>query len=178
MTLYLLEGLEFAPSINRFGALPVMSSSRTVFLLKLLLASFLVFPAAKLAMASDTRTVEIWKDPNCGCCQAWADHLKAAGFEVKVHNSGQMDRIKTMNRVPEKLASCHTAKVGGYVIEGHVPASDIMRLLKEKPQVHGLAAPGMPLGSPGMEMPGGEKEAYDVLSFDEGGNAAVYSSHN
>lgn len=155
-----------------------MSMSRTAFLLKLILALLLVFPAVQHAFAGESQTVEVWKDPYCGCCGAWAEHLKAAGFEVKIHNSEQMDSVKAMNRVPQKLASCHTAKVGGYVIEGHVPASDIMNLLKEKPKIHGLAVPGMPLGSPGMETPDGDKEAYDVLSFDEQGNSAVYSSHN
>lgn len=164
--------------MNRFGASPAMSISKTAFLLNLILASLLVIPAGQHALASDPGTVEIWKDPYCGCCQAWADHLKAAGFEVKIHNSEQMDSVKAMNRVPQNLASCHTAKVGGYVIEGHVPASDIMRLLKEKPKVHGLTVPGMPLGSPGMEVSSGEKEAYDVLSFDDSGKAAVYSSHD
>jgi hypothetical protein len=158
--------------------MPAMSMSKTAFLLKLILAAFLLFPPTQQAAASDPQTVEIWKDPSCGCCQAWADHLKAAGFDVSIHESDDMNGVKAMNRVPSELASCHTAKTGGYVIEGHVPAADIMRLLKEKPKVHGLAVPGMPLGSPGMEMPDGETEAYDVMSFDEGGNAAVWSSHN
>jgi len=155
-----------------------MSIPRTAFLVKLVLAAFLAFPAAQNALANDSKTVEVWKDPSCGCCQGWVDHMRAAGFEVRIHNTGEIDAVKTMNRVPQELTSCHTAKIGGYVIEGHVPASDIMRLLKEKPQIHGLAVPGMPLGSPGMEVPGGDKDAYDVLSFDERGNAAVYSSHH
>lgn len=147
-------------------------------IVKLILAALLVFPASRHLSASDAATAEIWKDPSCGCCQAWADHLKDAGFEIRIHETDRINGVKAMNKVPAKLASCHTAKIGGYVIEGHVPASDITRLLKEKPQVHGLAVPGMPLGSPGMEMPDGEKDAYDVLSFDENGNAAVWSSHN
>jgi hypothetical protein len=152
----------------------MMPITGKAFLAGLILAASFAFPAS----ASESATAEIWKDPNCGCCQAWADHLKTAGFEVRIHETEEMNGVKAMNRVPAELASCHTAKIGGYVIEGHVPASDIMRLLTEKPQVHGLAVPGMPLGSPGMEMPDGEKEAYDVMSFDEGGKAAVWSSHN
>ena len=154
-----------------------MLSTTKAFPARLAFAAFLALPA-QFAYASDTQILEVWKDPNCGCCQAWVDHLKEAGFEAKIHETAAMSSVKTMNRVPDQLASCHTARVGGYVIEGHVPASDIMRLLSEKPQVHGLAVPGMPLGSPGMETPDGDKEAYDVLSFDESGNAAVWSSHN
>jgi hypothetical protein len=155
--------------------MPIM---KIALLVRLVLTAFLAFPVMQHAFASDSKTVEVWKDPSCGCCQGWVDHMKAAGFEVRIHNTSEIDAVKTMNRVPQQLASCHTAKIDGYTIEGHVPASDIMRLLKEKPQINGLAVPGMPLGSPGMEVPGGDKDAYDVLSFDERGNTAVYSSHD
>lgn len=154
-----------------------MPAIRTGFFAGLVSAAILVFTNAHDAIADDAKLVEIWKDPSCGCCAAWANHLQAAGFEVQISNTDHLNDIKRMNRIPPKLASCHTAKVGGYVIEGHVPASDIMKLITEKPKILGLAVPGMPLGSPGMEVPSGEKDAYDVISFDERGNAAVYSSH-
>ncbi len=120
--------------------------------------------------------VTVYKDPNCGCCGGWVEHMKANGFKVKVAEPKDMGTVKARLGVPEKLASCHTAEVGGYVVEGHVPASSIKRLLKEKPPVHGLSAPGMPQGSPGMEVPGGKKDPYDVVSFDKAGKAKVYES--
>ena len=120
--------------------------------------------------------VVMHKDPNCGCCGQWAEHLQANGFRVKTVKEDDMQSIKRRFSVPQRLTSCHTAKVGGYVIEGHVPASAIKRLLREKPAVAGLAVPGMPLGSPGMEMPG-KKDPYDVVAFDKAGKAAVYESH-
>ena len=107
--------------------------------------------------------VSVNKDPNCGCCTAWADHLRAVGFPVKVAERPDMRAVKSRLGVPEELASCHTAEVAGYVLEGHVPASAVTRLLKEKPQGKGLAVPGMPIGSPGME--GGAPETYGVMLF-------------
>ncbi|MBB5701429.1 hypothetical protein FHS76_001280 [Ochrobactrum daejeonense] len=109
----------------------------------------------------------IYKDPTCGCCEGWADHMKAAGFNVTVRNEDAMDRIKEEHGVNPDLASCHTAVVDGYVIEGHVPAGAVKRLLVERPQATGLTAPGMPMGSPGMEMPGSAPDTYDVLLFNE-----------
>jgi hypothetical protein len=107
--------------------------------------------------------IAISKDPNCGCCGLWADHLKAAGFPVRVTDATDLRSAKLRLGVPGELASCHTATVGNYVIEGHVPASAIKRLLQEMPQGRGLAVPGMPIGSPGME--GGEPEVYEVMLF-------------
>jgi hypothetical protein len=103
------------------------------------------------------------KDPNCGCCQKWAEHLIAAGFPVEVVARSDMQDVKGKLGVPDDLASCHTATVAGYVIEGHVPASAILRLLDEKPVATGLSAPGMPIGSPGME--GGVPEVFEVILF-------------
>lgn len=137
----------------------------------LLTALFML--ATAVASAGQLPEVVMHKDPNCGCCGKWAEHLQAAGFRVKTVNEADMQRVKQQLGVPGKLGSCHTARVGGYLIEGHVPASTIKRLLREKPPVAGLAAPGMPLGSPGMEVPG-QKEAYDVMAFERGGKARVY----
>lgn len=137
----------------------------------LLTALFML--ATAVASAGQLPEVVMHKDPNCGCCGKWAEHLQAAGFRVKTVNEADMQRVKQQLGVPGKLGSCHTARVGGYLIEGHVPASTIKRLLREKPTVAGLAAPGMPLGSPGMEVPG-QKEAYDVMAFERGGKARVY----
>lgn len=127
------------------------------------------------AFASPDEVV-MYKDPNCGCCGKWAEHMRSAGFAVKEVASARMDLVKQEAGVPEALGSCHTAKVGGYVVEGHVPAADVRRMLAEKPAIRGLSAPGMPLGSPGMEGPY-PAERYDVVSFDARGRSAVFSKH-
>jgi hypothetical protein len=119
--------------------------------------------------------VVVYKSPTCGCCKLWAQHLQANGFKVRTVDLVDVSPIKESNGVPPALGSCHTAKVGGYVIEGHVPASDIQRLLKERPKVTGLAVPGMPAGSPGMEGP--MRERYEVLTFDKAGRTTVYARH-
>lgn len=111
---------------------------------------------------------EVWKDPNCGCCTAWVEHLEAAGFDVRPHDHRDMRAIKAEHGVPAKLASCHTAVIDGYVIEGHVPAADIQRLLDSEAEVAGLAVPGMPHGSPGMET--GRVDDYAVYAWREGGD--------
>ena len=120
--------------------------------------------------------VNVYKSPTCGCCKEWVKHLQANGFSVKAHDVPDISHYKVANGVPVALGSCHTATVGGYVIEGHVPASDVKRLLKERPPVRGLAVPGMPIGSPGMEQ-GGHKQRYDVLTFDKQGKTSVYSRY-
>jgi hypothetical protein len=127
--------------------------------------------------------VEVWKDPDCGCCKDWVAHLEANGFEVRVHDSGN-NAARTRLGIPDKLGSCHTAEVGAqgkrYALEGHVPARDIKRLLKERPQAIGLAVPGMPVGSPGMDAPiyGGRKDPYDVLLVLQDGGSRVYQSYH
>ena len=113
--------------------------------------------------------VAVTKDPSCGCCGKWVTHLKEAGFPVGVTDSAAVNRLKVQLGVPQALASCHTAEVDGYVIEGHVPASAIKRLLAERPQGRGLAVPGMPVGSPGMEVEGSEPETYSVILFGPSG---------
>lgn len=133
------------------------------------LAFFAMVPALvstgrALAAASGPK-ITVTKDPNCGCCSGWLDHLKAEGFAVEVIESTALDRVKARLGVPNDLAACHTAEVAGYVIEGHVPAVAIRRLLSEKPQAKGLAVPGMPVGSPGMEVAGAQADVYDVVLF-------------
>lgn len=140
--------------------------------MQLLIAAVLLLAAAA-ASAESLPEVVMHKDPNCGCCGKWAEHLEANGFRVKTVMEGDMQSIKRRLGVPQRLTSCHTAKVGGYVIEGHVPASAIKRLLREKPAQAGLAVPGMPAGSPGMEVPG-RKDPYDVVAFDRAGRSRVH----
>ncbi|MCG7601203.1 DUF411 domain-containing protein [Halomonas sp. McH1-25] len=118
---------------------------------------------------------EVWKDPNCGCCTAWAEHLEQAGFDVQLHASREMGAVKAEHGVPQRLASCHTAVIDGYVIEGHVPATDIQRLLDSGADVSGLAVPGMPHGSPGMET--GRVDDYTVYAWQEGGDIDVYQRY-
>jgi len=112
--------------------------------------------------------ITVYKSPSCGCCGNWVDHVRDNGFSVKVVNREDLTSIKRENGVPSVLQSCHTALVDGYVVEGHVPANDIIRLLTEKPKARGLAVPGMPIGSPGMEQ-GDEKEPYPVVIFGDSG---------
>ena len=118
----------------------------------------------RLALADSPPTVAVTKDPNCGCCEKWVAHLRESGFTVTV-TEGPVNPVKVRLGVPRDLASCHTAQVGGYVVEGHVPAAAIKQLLVERPDGIGLAVPGMPAGSPGMEVAGMEPDIYDVVLF-------------
>lgn len=120
--------------------------------------------------------VTMYKDPGCGCCGKWAEHMRANGFVVKEVPSREMSAVKRQLGVPERLASCHTARIGRYVIEGHVPAADVKRLLAEGAELTGLSAPGMPAGSPGMEGPYPD-DRYEVVSFDREGRTAVFARH-
>ncbi len=120
--------------------------------------------------------IVVYKTANCGCCNLWVKHLRDNGFAVTAHDVKNLSRHKADNGVPRALESCHTATVDGYVIEGHVPAGDIKRLLREAPPVRGLAVPGMPIGSPGMEQ-GDHKDRYEVLTFDKRGNTEVFARH-
>jgi hypothetical protein len=113
--------------------------------------------------------IVVSKDPTCGCCTGWVDHLRKEGFSADVVETPEINRVKVRLGVPEDLASCHTAEIGGYVIEGHVPADAIRRLLAEKPAGMGLAVPGMPMGSPGMEMDGMAPDTYEVVLFGPSG---------
>ncbi|MBF0307405.1 MAG: DUF411 domain-containing protein [Alphaproteobacteria bacterium] len=126
---------------------------------------FLASPAAAAEMT-------VWKSPSCGCCGAWVEHIRAAGFKVVVRDVEDVTPIKRANGVTPELASCHTAVIDGYVVEGHVPADSLKRLLAKRPAVKGIAVPGMPMGSPGMEGPG--KDAYEVVVFDDEGRATLW----
>lgn len=120
--------------------------------------------------------IVVHKTPTCGCCGAWIDHLRADGFTVRVIDVADTSPVAHRLGVPDALRSCHTAEIDGYAIEGHVPASDIRRLLAERPDAAGIAVPGMPLGSPGMEM-GDRRENYDVILFDRAGGTRVFASY-
>jgi hypothetical protein len=136
-------------------------------------------PATDVVITADPSlpTVTVWKSPTCGCCAGWVDHLRESGFAVEVVNVENLAPIKAEHGVGTSLQSCHTARVDGYTIEGHVPAEDIRRLLERRPAVAGLAVPGMPIGSPGMEA-GDVRERYDVLTFDRAGATTVWATHN
>jgi hypothetical protein len=117
----------------------------------------------------------VYKDPNCGGCAEWVKHARKAGFAVTVRDTADMPSVKASFGIPSALESCHTARVGAYAIEGHVPADVILKLLRDQPAARGLAVPGMPMGSPGMEQ-GGMKDAYDVVLFDKAGKTRVFAS--
>jgi len=129
-------------------------------------------------VAPAATSIEVWKDPNCGCCKDWISHMEQNGFKAKVFETGN-NAARARLGMPQQLGSCHTALVQGYVIEGHVPAQDIQRLLKEKPQALGLAVPGMPIGSPGMDGPayGGRRDRYEVLLVLKDGSTRVFQRH-
>ena len=140
------------------------------------MASFDLLPTRRLALlgvaasifpttlrAAEAPVITVHKDPNCGCCSGWVQHLEKAGFAVKAINTTRLDDVRSTLGVPADLTACHTAQVAGYVVEGHVPATAIRRLLAEKPAATGLAVPGMPVGSPGME--GGTPERYETILF-------------
>ena len=133
---------------------------------------------ANARAAAPKPVVEVWKDPNCGCCKDWITHLQGAGFQVTVFDQGNTAARVALG-MPQQFGSCHTARVQGYVIEGHVPASDIKRLLADKPQALGLAVPGMPVGSPGMDGPeyGGRRDPYRVLLVQKSGSSQVFNSY-
>lgn len=136
--------------------------------------------AAACSAASATPVpMTVHKDPNCGCCTAWADRMAADGrFAPTIVEDADMAAVKTRLRVPAELVSCHTTEVGSYVIEGHVPAGDVARLLAERPAgIIGLAVPGMPTGSPGMEVPDGTRDPYEVVAFTADGRQRVFARH-
>ena len=138
----------------------------------------LVATAGLRPFAQSGPAVQVYKDPTCGCCALWVEHLRKAGFTATVTDVEDMTALKTKHGVPPRARSCHTAVTGDYVIEGHVPAADVQRLLKERPSVVGIGVPGMPIGSPGMEVAGVKPQPYDVLAFDKAGQTTVFASHN
>ena len=127
--------------------------------------------AAPAIGATALPKITVTKDPTCGCCTGWTEHVRAAGFPTDVVETNELSRVKARLGVPRDLAACHTAEVDGYLIEGHVPATTIKRLLTERPNVKGIAVRGMPVGSPGMEVDGAEPETYDVIAFGPDGEA-------
>jgi hypothetical protein len=118
--------------------------------------------------------VTVYKSPTCGCCSKWVDHMKAAGFAVTSHDVDDVAAIKEKHGVPAEAGSCHTALVGTYVVEGHVPADAVKRMLRERPNIAGIAVPGMPVGSPGMEVPGRPADSYSIVAFEKSGKYSVY----
>jgi len=144
--------------------------SIAVLLTGLLIAALVAFRTPPAV----AETLVVYKSPSCGCCQKWVEHMQRAGFRVEVREQYNVTPVKERLGVPRPLRSCHTAQIGGYLIEGHVPADLVRRLLDERPDLAGLAVPGMPMGSPGMEGP--RKDAYDVVSFTHEGRTAVYAS--
>lgn len=148
-----------------------------MFTKRVLLASLATFVLSSTAFAETA--VSVSKDANCGCCVHWISHLEEHNYSVSSQNLGysELSDYKTQRSVPDDLRSCHTAEVGGYTIEGHVPAADIDRLLAEKPEAIGLTVPGMPMGSPGMEMGSERRDAYDVLLIKADGSTEVFASY-
>lgn len=146
---------------------------------RLLLGLFALGTAsAAVAAPPQAVPVQVWKDPNCGCCKDWITHLEQSGFRASIADEGN-NAARARLGVAQKFASCHTALVQGYVLEGHVPVADIQRLLKERPKALGLAVPGMPIGSPGMDGTayGGRRDAYQVLLIQKDGSAQVFTSY-
>ncbi len=137
-----------------------------------------VLLAACSSSATQTQpVVTVYKSPTCGCCGNWVQHMRSNGFKVEVHDVEDIMSVKRQHGVPGELSSCHTAIVDGYVVEGHVPAAEVQRLLQERPQVAGIAVPGMPVGAPGMDVPGATPQPYKVIAFDRNGHTSVFASY-
>lgn len=135
----------------------------------------LLLIAGGTAWAQSATQIEVFKSPYCGCCEKWVEHMEKSGFKVSAHNVNDVPAARKNLGMPDRFGSCHTAKIGGYVVEGHVPAADIQRLLKEKPKAIGLAAPGMPQGSPGMET--ATPVPYETLLIQADGSARLFAKH-
>ncbi len=134
--------------------------------------------SGSLLATTELPIVNVWKSPSCGCCKEWIKHLEQSGFTVNAHDTGN-NAIRKRLGIPTKYASCHTARMAGYAVEGHVPASDVIRLLTEKPDAIGIAVPQMPVGSPGMDgaVYRGRQDPYDVLLISKDGSASVFQSY-
>ena len=145
--------------------------------LRPLLLAIVLAASSTTAIAAALPVVAVYKTPWCGCCKLWVEHLRKAGFTVEVHDVEDLDAEKDRMGVPADKRSCHTAQVAGYYVEGHVPAAGIKRLLKDKPKAEGLVLPGMPMGSPGMEMPDGRTQPFAVELVDAKGQATVFARH-
>ncbi len=143
----------------------------------LVVGILLVVVLAGCSTQSDTPVVMVYKSPTCGCCEGWIEHMRANGFQVGVQNVDNVATIKKRFGVPADLMSCHTAIVDGYVVEGHVPAKEVQRLLSERPAILGIAVPGMPAGAPGMESPNTAPQPFEVVAFDKNGNTEVFARY-
>ena len=143
----------------------------------ILLVFALLWQGAAQSEENANPVITVYKTPACGCCEKWVDHLHAEGFVTKVVDTNELAALKQSLKVPSEHSSCHTAVVADYFVEGHVPAADVQRLLREKPAALGLTVPGMPAGSPGMEVPSGRVDAYDVLLVAKDGSTSVFSSY-
>jgi hypothetical protein len=152
-----------------------VSISRRQFLVDAALAGVATAVLPRLLVAQSQPSLLVYKDPSCGCCTKWVDHMQENGFAVSVQHTTNMGQIKARYHVADQLQSCHTAVAGGYVIEGHIPADDVKRLLKDKPKVTGLTIPGMPASAPGMDMT--PYQPFTVLAFDESGKTSVFAKH-
>lgn len=141
-----------------------------------LLGALATLPLLQTLPAQAASKVQVYKNPSCGCCTAWVDHLKAAGFAVDVTEVDDTAAVRKRLGMPDRLAGCHTGIVEGYALEGHVPAADVKRLLASRPQAVGLAVPGMPVGSPGMEY-GDRKDRYQVILVDRKGRETVFATY-
>ncbi|AGH80772.1 hypothetical protein PCNPT3_04150 [Psychromonas sp. CNPT3] len=144
--------------------------------LKRFILSFSFFSLAMSSMAAQSIEMQVYKSPHCGCCSAWVTKMQEAGFSVTVIDQNNNNKLRQQKHIPNQLASCHTALVEGYAIEGHVPSADIARLLKEKPSIAGLAVPGMPASAPGMDIPG-DTTPYQVVAFKKEGDMSVYNRY-
>lgn len=166
------------PQRNReAGAVPQRTDKRAD-VMRLFSMLFCMMVVMAAGVSAEPRTIDVKKTATCGCCQAWIEHLEAAGFRVKAENQimSQLAEFKRKHGVSPRYASCHTGRIAGYTIEGHVPAREIERLLKERPDAVGLSVPGMPIGSPGMEA-GDHRDAYSVLLIKKDGTSEVFASY-
>ena len=145
-------------------------NSKLIFFSTILILTLFVF-----SVEIKAQEIMVYKSPTCGCCNKWVKHLEENGFKVKTQDMKKVETIKDQLGVKGNFRSCHTAKINGYFVEGHVPAKDIKRMLREKPDIKGLAVPGMPMGSPGME--GHRKDRYSVIAIDKGDSYKVYSTY-
>jgi len=154
----------------------LLSANRTRLSLASLALGIVIALGANVWMAAQAvrPQMTVYKSSTCGCCSKWVEHMKANGFDVKAIDVEDIDKVKRERGVPADAASCHTAIVNGYVVEGHVPADAVLKMLKDKPAIAGIAVPGMPMGAPGMEMPGGQKDAFNIVAFDKTGKTSIY----
>ncbi|MGS1079259.1 DUF411 domain-containing protein [Pseudoxanthomonas beigongshangi] len=158
-----------APTSSPISSSPISSATKS--------AGSIAAAGSLAAAPAHLPLIRVHKSASCGCCGVWVDHVRAAGFPVEVHDTEDMMTVKDRLGVPEPMMSCHTAEVDGYFVEGHVPAEDIKRLIAEKPKARGIAVPGMPLGSPGMEMPDGRTQPYEVTLVGGDGATETFSRH-